>query len=325
MRRARNRQVAEKTAGLHHELQAISDALRRQLRRQSVARQQRRRADQHSGKIAGRGGQGGHIAADGCGGLRRAHHVAGLRLHEHAGLRSGFADRPGGGRLQPDRVHHRTRQRHRIPFDPGDQDRQQQRTPTGACTTTWISMPARSPTASRAFRRWAGRSSTCCCAWLRANDLRRAAGAQGIRAVAHRAGAVGIREAAHVSQYCANQGSRPTKSRTMAAHVSICRVTVLMAARCGRRTRPPVKKSAFDKATSKLTCATCSSGGRRSRSQIADPKPSPLPGFARSRCTPRPEMPAPTRRCTSPRTGRRSCRAMSSTSTRIHSSRSSTS
>ena len=42
-----------------------------------------------------------------------------LRLHEYARLRSGFAHWPRGRRLQPDRLHHRTRQRHRLPFRPG--------------------------------------------------------------------------------------------------------------------------------------------------------------------------------------------------------------
>ena len=72
VRRARNRQVAEKLLGFVDRLQEISDAIRRQLRRQSVARKQRRRADQYSRKIAGRGGQSGHLAAERRRGLRRA-------------------------------------------------------------------------------------------------------------------------------------------------------------------------------------------------------------------------------------------------------------
>ena len=52
---------------------------------------------------------------------------AGLRFHGHAGVRPGFAGRPGGGRSEPDRLHHGARQRHRVPDRPGDQDREQQR------------------------------------------------------------------------------------------------------------------------------------------------------------------------------------------------------
>ena len=58
VRRARNRQVAEKLLGVHRWIQGVPEPLRRQLRRQSLARQQGRRADQHPGEIAGRGGQG---------------------------------------------------------------------------------------------------------------------------------------------------------------------------------------------------------------------------------------------------------------------------
>jgi altronate hydrolase len=38
----------------------------------------------------------------------------GLRLHGHAGLRPGQRHRPGGGRRQPDLLHHRARQRLRL-------------------------------------------------------------------------------------------------------------------------------------------------------------------------------------------------------------------
>jgi altronate hydrolase len=53
-------QVAEKLLGFVEGYKQYLESLRRQLRRQSFARQQRRRPDQHSGKIAGRGGQGRH-------------------------------------------------------------------------------------------------------------------------------------------------------------------------------------------------------------------------------------------------------------------------
>ena len=44
--------------------------------------------------------------------------VAGLHFHEHAGLRPGQPHRPRRRRLQPDRLHHRTRQRHRLSHHP---------------------------------------------------------------------------------------------------------------------------------------------------------------------------------------------------------------
>ena len=57
VRRARNRAVAEKLLELHQGLQGLPASVRRQLRRQSVARQQGRRPDQHPRKVAGRGGE----------------------------------------------------------------------------------------------------------------------------------------------------------------------------------------------------------------------------------------------------------------------------
>ena len=115
---------------------------------------------QHPREVAGRGGQGRHVAADGRVRLRRAGHAPGLRLHEHAGLRSGVADRSGGRRLQPDRVHHRTRQRHRLPDDPGDQDRHQHAPRTAACATTWTSMPGAIADGDATVQQSAERSST---------------------------------------------------------------------------------------------------------------------------------------------------------------------
>ena len=72
VRRARNRASRRKAARFHPKLQGISESLRRQLRRQSVARQQRGRAEQHPRKVAGRRGQGRHLAPDGRRRLRRA-------------------------------------------------------------------------------------------------------------------------------------------------------------------------------------------------------------------------------------------------------------
>ncbi len=84
-----------KTARLRPRLQKISEPVRgRQLRRQSLARQQRGEADQHPRKIAGRRRQGGNFRHERRGGLRRAHHRARLQLHEHARIRSAFAGRP---------------------------------------------------------------------------------------------------------------------------------------------------------------------------------------------------------------------------------------
>ena len=60
VRRARNREVAEKLLGFVRGYKKYLSQFRRQFRRQSLARQQRRRADQYPGEVAGRGRQGGH-------------------------------------------------------------------------------------------------------------------------------------------------------------------------------------------------------------------------------------------------------------------------
>ena len=128
VKRARNRQVAEKLLGLHPKLQAIPESIRRQqLRRQSQPRQQGRRTHQHPRKVAGSGRERRHISADGSLRLCRARHRAGLHVHEHSGVRSGIAHRPGRRRVQPDCFHHGAGERHRLPDHPGDQDRDQQR------------------------------------------------------------------------------------------------------------------------------------------------------------------------------------------------------
>ena len=128
VRRARNRAVAEKLLGFIRAYKEYLDALRRELRRQSLARQQGRRADQHPRKVARRGGQGRHVHSD-----RRR------RLRRARSPRPGFVfmNTPGydpvsltglaAGGVQPDRLHHRPRQRHRLPHHPGDQDREQHR------------------------------------------------------------------------------------------------------------------------------------------------------------------------------------------------------
>ena len=82
---------------------------RRRDERQSVARQQGRRADDDTGEVARRHGEGGQHQPGRCGGLRRTGDRAGLRVHGYAGLRSGVGDRPGGGRRQPGVLHHRPR------------------------------------------------------------------------------------------------------------------------------------------------------------------------------------------------------------------------
>ena len=171
VRRARNRQVAEKLLGFVAGYKQYLNALRRQLRRQSIARQQRGRADQYPGEIAGRGGQGGHLAADGRGRLRRARHHAGLRLHEYAGLRPGFADRP------------RRRRRNLIAFTTG------RGSAIGFPTIPVIKIASNSDTYRRMrdnmdvnagriadgeapSTKWGARFSTCCCKSLRARNLR---------------------------------------------------------------------------------------------------------------------------------------------------------
>ena len=75
VRRARNRQVAEKLLGFIDSYKQYLTRFARQLRRQSIARQQRRRLDQHPRKIAGRRGQGRHFSTDRRGGLRRARYA----------------------------------------------------------------------------------------------------------------------------------------------------------------------------------------------------------------------------------------------------------
>ena len=50
-------------------------------------------------KIAGGRSEGRQHTADGRGGLRRAHYFSRIRLYEHSGLRSGFAHRPGSRRM----------------------------------------------------------------------------------------------------------------------------------------------------------------------------------------------------------------------------------
>ena len=99
-RRAVSREVGEKLIERHQVVGGLHRAQWRRDEQQPVARQQARRADDHSRKVARRGGQGRHDGADG--GLRicRAGHRKGLRLHGHAGLRPGFGDRPGGRRRQ---------------------------------------------------------------------------------------------------------------------------------------------------------------------------------------------------------------------------------
>ncbi len=116
-------------------------------------------------KSLGAVAKGGNFAADRRGGLRRSGAHARLRFHEYAGLRSGIADRPRGGRVQPDRVHHGTRQRHRLPHHSGDQDRQQQRHLPAHEGQHGHQRRRASPMARRACSKWAARFSTCCCGW----------------------------------------------------------------------------------------------------------------------------------------------------------------
>ena len=76
---------------------------------QSVPRQQGGRAHHHPGEIARRRRQGRlNDAARGLP-ICRAGERDGLRVHGHAGLRSGRRHRPGGGRLQRHVLHHRPR------------------------------------------------------------------------------------------------------------------------------------------------------------------------------------------------------------------------
>ena len=97
-RRAVSREVGEKLIEQHQLVGGLHRAQRRRDEQQPLARQQARRADDHSGKVARRGRQGRHHDADR--GLRicRAGHRERLRVHGFAGLRSGLGDGAGGRR-----------------------------------------------------------------------------------------------------------------------------------------------------------------------------------------------------------------------------------
>ena len=105
----------------------IAPAQRRRDEQQPLARQQGGRADDDPGEIAGRGGQGRHDPSERGLSIRRAGHRQGLRLHGYARLRSGVGDRPGGGRSECARLHHRARLRLWLQADAVDQARHQQR------------------------------------------------------------------------------------------------------------------------------------------------------------------------------------------------------
>ncbi len=93
--------------------------------RQSLARQQGRRVDDHSGKVARRDGQGGQHQPRRCRAIRRGSESPRLRVHGHARLRPGLRDRAGGGRRQPGVFHHRPGLRVRLQTRAVDQARDQ--------------------------------------------------------------------------------------------------------------------------------------------------------------------------------------------------------
>ena len=113
-RRAVSREVGEKLVALMRWWEEYTRARGRRDERQSVARQQGRRADHDPGEVARRDGEGRQHQSGRCGELRRSGDREGLRVHGHAGLRPGVGDRPGGGRRQPGVLHHRPRQRVRL-------------------------------------------------------------------------------------------------------------------------------------------------------------------------------------------------------------------
>ena len=84
-------------------------------------RQQAGRADDDPREVARRGGQGRLDAADGRACLRRGRDGAGVRLHGHAGLRSGLGHRADRGRLPDGGVHHRARVGLRVQAGADDQ------------------------------------------------------------------------------------------------------------------------------------------------------------------------------------------------------------
>ncbi len=124
--RARQRRKSPKSSiGLIKWWEDACRQARRLDRQQPLARQQARRPDHHSGKVAGRGRQGRPDAADGRLRLCRKGDRARPRLHGYARLRPGLGDRPGGRRRQCHRLHHRPRLLLRLPPDAVDQGRQQ--------------------------------------------------------------------------------------------------------------------------------------------------------------------------------------------------------
>ena len=125
-RRAVNHGGRREAGRAHSLVGGIHGAQSRRDEQQSVAGQQGRRAHHHPGEVARRGRQGRqHHAARG---LRicRADQGEGLRVHGHAGLRSGRRHGPGGRRLQRHVLHHRSRLGLRLQADAVDQARHQQ-------------------------------------------------------------------------------------------------------------------------------------------------------------------------------------------------------
>jgi altronate hydrolase len=78
---------------------------RRQDEQQPLAGQQSGRPHHYSGKVARRDRQERSGDVKGCLRIRRTRARARLRVHGHAGLRSGCGNRAGGGRRERDRVH----------------------------------------------------------------------------------------------------------------------------------------------------------------------------------------------------------------------------
>ena len=194
VRRARNRAGGGKTARDDRKLQEVPGPLRRQLRRQPLARETRRADSPTSSKNrwARWPRRGTSPLIDVFDYAERIDSPGFVFMNTPGYDPVSLAGLAAGG-VQPDRLHHRPRQRHRLPDHSRCSRSPATATPSAACATTWTSTPAASPTATKPSTTSAAKFSTPLLAGrLRRAHLRRAPRPQRVRPLAHRAGAVGL-------------------------------------------------------------------------------------------------------------------------------------
>ena len=120
VKRARNREIADKLLGCIRRYKEYLARFEGSFDDNPSPGNKAGRPQQHSRKESRRGCQRRHQPADRRLRICRTRDRRGLHFHEYAGLRSRLPDRSGRGRVQFDRVHYGTRQRHRLPHHPGD-------------------------------------------------------------------------------------------------------------------------------------------------------------------------------------------------------------